>query len=130
MTRKERLILGADSLKGLELTGYIYAALCIMAYIKRYDTYWITCYQVFVTLGIIERKGKNTVQALKHADKVLLTAARPYGITVECQDNLAVTSCAECISALIFTAYCLVVVNLTVYGQHLKTILTEQRLAA
>jgi hypothetical protein len=130
MSRQERLILSADTLQRLELTGHAYMSLRILTYIKRYDAYRVTSHQILVTLSIIQGKGKNTVQSLKHTDKILLAATGTYSIAVQRQDNLTVTAGTERVSALILTAYSLMVVNLTVNGQHLQTVLTEQRLTA
>jgi hypothetical protein len=130
MTRQERLVLGADALKSLELAGYADMTFLILSYIEWNNAYGVAGNQIFITLCVIQCKCKDSVQTLKHTDKILLAASGTHSITIKRQDNLAVTAGTERVSALILTTYCLMVVYLTVYGQHLQTILAEKGLTA
>lgn len=62
MSRQERLVAVALSLKGFQFACHIHLAVFIVAYIKRYHADGVTGYQELVALSIVKAKSEDAAE--------------------------------------------------------------------
>ena len=121
MPREERLVAFAPPFQGLEFAGYIHLPVGIVETdIQRDHPDGVAGDQELVPFHVVERERENPTEFLQEI--------RPP-VTVESQDDLAVTACPELIFPGIAPAELLMVVDLAVHGQNQLSVRRNQGLS-
>ena len=121
MSGQEGFVFVAESLKRLELAGHVGLPVLVMSDIQGDDSYGVACNEVFVALLIVECEGEYAAQALQEVDAMG---------AIECQYHLAVAARLVFIFAGSLLSDLLVIINLSVDGQHLFAVGAVERLLA
>ena len=121
MSRQEGLVTVTVALQRLQFTGHIHLTFGIIAYVEGYHSDRVTGNEKLILLGIIEGKGKDSADVFEEMDSFL---------PIECEDDLTVATGLELVLVGILAPDGLMIIYLTIDGQHLFFVGTEKRLFA